>query len=131
MVLAIFVFAPIGLPAWYWLVASRILGIPLIAGLSYEVIKWAGRNRRKRWVRALMWPGLMLQNLTTREPDREQLAVAIASLEAVLAVENPAEAAQGQGRNRDRRLGVPPHNPARSGLGRNSRDSLSSWLKQG
>jgi uncharacterized protein YqhQ len=94
MVLAIFVFAPIGLPAWYWLVLSRILGIPLIAGLSYEVIKWAGRNRRKRWVRTLMWPGLMLQNLTTREPDRNQLAVAIAALEAVLAVENPAEAAK-------------------------------------
>jgi uncharacterized protein YqhQ len=89
MVLAIFVFAPIGLPEWYWLVLSRILGIPLIAGLSYEVIKWAGRNRRKAWVRALMWPGLMLQNLTTRAPDRDQLAVAIASLEAVLAVEAP------------------------------------------
>jgi uncharacterized protein YqhQ len=94
MVLAIFVFAPIGLPEWYWLVASRILGIPLIAGLSYEVIKWAGRNRRKRWVRALMWPGLMLQNLTTREPDRDQLAVAIASLEAVLAVESPEESSR-------------------------------------
>ena len=94
MVLAIFVFAPIGLPEWYWLVASRILGIPLIAGLSYEVIKWAGKNRDKRWVRALMWPGLMLQNLTTREPDRDQLAVAIAALEAVLAVENPAETAK-------------------------------------
>ena len=94
MVLAIFVFAPIGLPEWYWLVLSRILGIPLIAGLSYEVIKWAGRNRRKRWVRALMWPGLMLQNLTTREPDREQLAVAIAALEAVLAVESPEKAAR-------------------------------------
>jgi uncharacterized protein YqhQ len=87
MVLAIFVFAPIGLPAWYWLVISRIIGIPLIAGLSYEVIKWAGRNRRKAWVRTLMWPGLMLQNLTTREPDLGQLAVAIASLEEVLAVE--------------------------------------------
>jgi uncharacterized protein YqhQ len=94
MVLAIFVFAPIGLPAWYWLLASRILGIPLIAGLSYEVIKWAGRNRRKRWVRAVMWPGLMLQNLTTREPDKDQLAVAIAALEAVLAVEKPGEAAK-------------------------------------
>jgi uncharacterized protein YqhQ len=94
MVLAIFVFAPIGLPAWYWLVLSRILGIPLIAGLSYEVIKWAGKNRRKRWVRTLMWPGLMLQNLTTREPNREQLAVAIAALEAVLAVENPEETAR-------------------------------------
>jgi uncharacterized protein YqhQ len=84
MVLAIFVFAPIGLPAWYWLLASRILGIPLIAGLSYEVIKWAGKNRRKRWVRAVMWPGLMLQNLTTREPDEDELAVAIAALEKVL-----------------------------------------------
>jgi uncharacterized protein YqhQ len=93
MVLAIFVFAPIGLPAWYWLLASRILGIPLIAGLSYEVIKWAGRNRRKRWVRALMWPGLMLQYLTTREPDHDQLAVAIAALEAVLAVESPEDQA--------------------------------------
>jgi uncharacterized protein YqhQ len=89
MVLAIFVFAPIGLPAWYWLLASRILGIPLIAGLSYEVIKWAGKHRRKRWVRAVMWPGLMLQNLTTREPDEEQLAVAIAALDKVLAEETP------------------------------------------
>ncbi len=97
MVLAIFVFAPIGLPEWYWLVLSRILGIPLIAGLSYEVIKWAGKNRRKRWVRVLMWPGLMLQNLTTREPDRDQLAVAIAALEAVLAVESPEQASKEAG----------------------------------
>jgi uncharacterized protein YqhQ len=94
MVLAIFVFAPIGLPAWYWLLASRILGIPLIAGLSYEVIKWAGKNRRKRWVRAVMWPGLMLQNLTTREPDEEQLAVAIAALEKVLAEEPQADSSE-------------------------------------
>jgi uncharacterized protein YqhQ len=92
MVLAIFVFAPIGLPEWYWLLLSRILGIPLIAGLSYEVIKWAGRNRHKAWVRAVMWPGLMLQNLTTREPDHQQLEVAIRSLEAVLAVEKPEQA---------------------------------------
>jgi uncharacterized protein YqhQ len=94
MVVAIFVFAPLGLPAWYWLVASRILGIPLIAGISYEVIKWAGKNRRKRWVRGLMWPGLMLQNLTTREPDEEQLAVAIAALERVLEKETPGEGPQ-------------------------------------
>ena len=113
MVLAIFVFAPIGLPEWYWLVLSRILGIPLIAGLSYEVIKWAGKNRRKRWVRALMWPGLMLQNLTTREPDRDQLAVAIAALEAVLAVENPEQARPRGRRDRDRRL-APARWPARA-----------------
>src|SRR5215210_3565976 len=89
MIVAIFLFAPIGLPAWYWLVLSRILGVPLIAGISFEIIKFAGRNRRKRWVRVVMWPGLMLQKLTTREPDHDQLAVAIAAMEAVLAVEEP------------------------------------------
>ena len=92
MIVAIFVFAPLGLPAWYLLVASRILGVPLIAGLSFEVIKWAGRNRRKRWVQAVMWPGMQLQKLTTREPDHSQLAVAIAAMEAVLAVEDPRAA---------------------------------------
>jgi uncharacterized protein YqhQ len=92
MIMAIFVFAPIGLPAWYILVATRILGVPLIAGLSFEVIKWAGRNRRKRWVQTVMYPGLQLQKLTTREPDLEQLAVAIAALKAVLEVETPGEA---------------------------------------
>ena len=92
MIVAIFVFAPIGLPAWYLLLASRILGVPLIAGLSFEVIKWAGRNRRKAWVQKLMWPGMQLQKLTTREPDAEQLAVAIAALEAVLDVEDPRAA---------------------------------------
>ena len=94
MIVAIFVFAPLGLPAWYWLVASRILGVPLIAGLSFEVIKFAGRNRRKRWVRGVMWPGMQLQKLTTREPDHEQLAVAIAAMEAVLAVEDPRAASE-------------------------------------
>jgi uncharacterized protein YqhQ len=89
MIVAIFVFAPIGLPAWYWLVLTRILGVPLIAGISFELIKFAGRNRSRRWVRAVMWPGLKLQLLTTREPDLDQLAVAIAALEAVLERETP------------------------------------------
>ena len=93
MIVAIFVFAPIGLPAWYLLLASRILGVPLIAGVSFEIIKWAGRNRRKGWVQRLMWPGMQLQKLTTREPDHEQLAVAIAAMDAVLAVEDPRAAA--------------------------------------
>jgi uncharacterized protein YqhQ len=88
MIVAIFVFAPIGLPAWYWLVATRILGVPLIAGISFELIKFAGRNRSRGWVRALMWPGLKLQLLTTREPDLGQLEVAIAALQAVLARES-------------------------------------------
>ena len=91
MVVAIFVFAPIGLPAWYWLVATRILGVPVIAGISFELIKFAGRHRSKKWVRAVMWPGLKLQLLTTREPDFEQLEVAIAALQAVLERETPGE----------------------------------------
>jgi uncharacterized protein YqhQ len=91
MIVAIFVFAPIGLPAWYWLVATRILGVPVIAGISFELIKFAGRNRRRRWVQAVMWPGLKLQLLTTREPDLDQLAVAIAALEAVLELEKPGD----------------------------------------
>jgi uncharacterized protein YqhQ len=91
MIVAIFVFAPIGLPAWWLLVITRILGVPLIAGISFEIIKWAGRNRNKAWVRAVIWPGLQLQKLTTREPDHDQLAVAIAALDAVLEVEKPGE----------------------------------------
>jgi uncharacterized protein YqhQ len=91
MIIAIFVFAPIGLPAWWVLVLTRILGVPLIAGLSFEVIKWVGKNRRRRWVRAIMAPGLQLQKLTTREPDLDQLAVAIAALRAVLARQDPGE----------------------------------------
>jgi uncharacterized protein YqhQ len=91
MIVSIFVFGAVGLPAWYWLVASRILGVPIIAGISFEIIKFAGRNRRRGWVRAVMWPGMQLQLLTTREPDLDQLAVAIASLQAVLALEKPGE----------------------------------------
>jgi uncharacterized protein YqhQ len=92
MVVAIVVFAPLGKLDWQWLFVSRVVGIPLVAGLAFEVIKWFGRNRTKRWARALMWPGMQLQRLTTREPDLSQLAVAIAALQAVLAVENPRDA---------------------------------------
>ena len=94
MIVAIVVFAPVTylLPEWYWLFASRIIGIPLVAGLSFEVLKLFGRKRDKAWARALMWPGLQLQRLTTREPDLQELAVSIAALEAVLAVEDPTQA---------------------------------------
>jgi uncharacterized protein YqhQ len=92
MIVAIFVFAPLGKLDWHWLFISRVVGIPVVAGLSFEVLKWFGRNRRKRWARALMWPGIQLQRLTTREPDLTQLAVAIAALDAVLAVEDPRKA---------------------------------------
>ncbi len=70
----------------------RLLCIPLIIGLSFEVIKFAGRHRHTSWVQVIIWPGMQLQKLTTREPDSDQLAVAIASLEAVLALEDPRHA---------------------------------------
>jgi len=87
MIVAIFVFAPLGLPAWYWLIATRILGVPVIAGISYEIIRLAARHRERRWVALLTAPGLALQRLTTREPDLAQLAVALAALRAVLDAE--------------------------------------------
>lgn len=92
MIVAVVVFAPLGTPAWYWLLLSRVVGFPLVAGLAFEVLKAFGRHRGRTWAKVLMWPGLQLQRLTTREPDLAQLAVAIAALEAVLAVENPHEA---------------------------------------
>jgi uncharacterized protein YqhQ len=91
MIVAIFIFAPLGLPAWYWLIATRILGVPLIAGISYEIIRLAARYRRHRLVALIIAPGLALQRLTTREPNLGQLAVALAALGAVL----DAEAADG------------------------------------
>ena len=94
MIVAIVVFAPLGTPAWYILIPSRVVGIPLVAGLSFEVLKLFGKHRDKRWAQIMMWPGMQLQKLTTREPDLSQLAVAIAALEAVLAVENPDEASE-------------------------------------
>ena len=66
--------------------------VSLVAGIAFEIIKWFGRNRTKAWARALMWPGIQLQRLTTREPDMPQLEVAVAALEAVLAVEDPRKA---------------------------------------
>jgi uncharacterized protein YqhQ len=94
MVVAIFVFAPLGTPAWYILFGSRVVGIPLVAGIAFEVIKLFGKHRDRRWAQILMWPGMQLQRLTTRPPDLSQLAVAIAALEAVLAVENPLAASE-------------------------------------
>lgn len=94
MVVSIFVFAPVGSPAWPTLVASRIVGIPLIAGIAFELLRFAGRHQRFAVVRALTWPGLQLQRLTTRTPDHDQLAVALAALRAVLAREDPRRASR-------------------------------------
>ncbi|MGK2877060.1 MAG: DUF1385 domain-containing protein [Solirubrobacterales bacterium] len=93
-IVSIFVLLPLGRPDWYILFPSRVLAVPIVAGLAFELIKMIGKHRTKGWARAIMWPGLQLQRLTTREPDLEQLEVAIASLEAVLEKEDPREALQ-------------------------------------
>src|SRR3954452_18815921 len=97
MVVAIFVFAPLGQPDWWVLFASRVVGIPLVAGIAFEVIKLFGKHRDKRWAQIAMWPGMQLQRLTTREPDLSQLAVAIAALEPWLAVDTRLAASKGTG----------------------------------
>ena len=87
MVIAIFVFAFFGRPAWYWLIASRILLLPVIAGLAYELIRFAGKHTGNRIVLTVLAPGLWLQRLTTREPTLDQLEVSIRALREVLALE--------------------------------------------
>jgi uncharacterized protein YqhQ len=86
MVIAVFVFAFFGRPAWYWLVATRILLLPLIAGLAYELIRFAGKHQN-RVVMTILAPGLWLQRLTTREPSLDMLEVSIRALQEVLAQE--------------------------------------------
>jgi uncharacterized protein YqhQ len=87
MVLAVFVFAFFGRPHWYWLIAERILLLPLIAGLAYELIRFAGKHQGNRVLMTLLAPGLWLQRLTTREPSLDQLEVSIRALREVLRLE--------------------------------------------
>ena len=91
MVLAVLVYSVIPRPNLWFVIGSRILLTPVIAGLAYEVIRYAAKNMQRRWVRVLVRPGLWLQRLTTREPDLDQLEVAIASLRAVFTADQTAE----------------------------------------
>ena len=84
MVIAIFVFAFVGRPEWYWLIASRIVLLPVIAGLAYEVIRYAGMHQSNRVLMKLLAPGLWLQRLTTREPTDDQVEVSILALRRVV-----------------------------------------------
>jgi uncharacterized protein YqhQ len=89
MVIAIFVFAFFGRPAWYWLITSRIVLLPVIAGLAYELIRFASKHQGNRIVMTLLAPGMWLQRLTTREPTHEQIEVSIRALKEVLRLEEP------------------------------------------
>jgi uncharacterized protein YqhQ len=90
MVIAIFVFAFIGQPSWPWLIASRVLLLPVIAGLAYELIRFAGKHSGNPVLMTLLAPGLWLQRLTTREPSLDQIEVSIRALREVLRRERDA-----------------------------------------
>jgi uncharacterized protein YqhQ len=87
MVIAIFVFAFVGQPGWFWLIASRILLLPVIAGIAYEVIRFAGKHPGNPILRTILAPGLWLQRLTTRAPSLDQIEVSIRALHEVLRLE--------------------------------------------
>jgi len=87
MVISVFVFAFLGRPPLLWLVVSRILLLPVIAGIAYELIRFAGKHTDNRVLMTLLAPGLWLQRLTTREPSLDQLEVSIRALREVLELE--------------------------------------------
>jgi uncharacterized protein YqhQ len=91
MVITIFVFTLFGTPGFWWRIGSRVVAIPLIAGVAYEALRLGARFQSSLLMRSLMAPGLWLQKITTQKPDPEQIEVAIASFDEVLRRE--AEAA--------------------------------------
>ena len=86
MIVSILMFAFLGWPDLWMRILSRIILLPVVAGISYEIIRYAGRSENK-FVKFATLPGLWLQNLTTNEPDDEQVEVAIRALEEVSVVD--------------------------------------------
>ena len=90
LVLSILVFSLLGVEGWLFMVLSRLIVVPLVAGIGFEFIMWSARHQENPLVRILVWPGLQMQKLTTREPTDDQVAVAMASLKKVLSMEEEA-----------------------------------------
>lgn len=90
LVASVLMFSLMGRPAVWVRVLERIALIPLVAALAYEIIRFAGRHEDSLAMRVIMAPGLLLQGLTTRKPDTEQLEVAIAALQAAVGGEEAA-----------------------------------------
>lgn len=95
LVVAILVFALFGNPGIWWRIGSRIVAIPIIAGLAFELLRLGARYEGSPVMRALMAPGLWLQKITTQPPGRDQIEVAIASFAEVLRREAELPAAEG------------------------------------
>jgi uncharacterized protein YqhQ len=94
MVTTIFVFALFGDPGLWWRIGSRLLAIPVIAGLAFELLRLGARHPDSRFMRVVMTPGLWLQKITTKPPDGDQIQVAIASFKEVLRRETQARTAE-------------------------------------
>jgi len=93
LVIAIFIFSLVGKQTWWWLIASRILLLPVIAAIAYEVTQYGARHMDNIFIKWLVAPGLWLQSLTTKQPDDKMVEVAIAALKEVLIADGviPAE----------------------------------------
>ena len=91
LVLSILVFSLLGVEGWLFMVLSRVVVIPLVAGIAFEFIMWSARHQENPIVHVLVWPGLQLQKLTTREPTDDMVEVAMASLKKVLSMEEDAK----------------------------------------
>ena len=92
MIITIFVFTLFGTPGLLWRIGSRVIAIPIIAAVSYEALRLGARYPGSLLMRGLMAPGIWLQHITTRTPDREQIEVAIASFQTLLRHEAEAVA---------------------------------------
>jgi uncharacterized protein YqhQ len=95
MIITIFVFTLFGTPGLLWRIVSRIVAIPIIAGVAYEALRLGARFHGSLVMRALMAPGIWLQKITTQQPDDSQIEVAIASFDEVLRREDEAAGAAG------------------------------------
>jgi uncharacterized protein YqhQ len=95
VVVSVVVFAALGSPNLWLRIASRVVLIPVIAALAYELIRLGGRFYENRVARVLMWPNLALQALTTRQPDDSQVEVALRALREVMVQEGVEAEAEG------------------------------------
>ena len=84
MIVSILVFSLLGRPDFLHRVIYKLCLFPVVAGISYEMIRFTGRHQNRRWVQILSWPGLLLQNITTREPTDDMIEVAIAAMKKVI-----------------------------------------------
>ncbi|MFC1937352.1 DUF1385 domain-containing protein [Chloroflexota bacterium] len=97
LVIAILVFAVVGLPSLWLMILSRIVLIPVIAALGYEVTHFGARHNKNIFVRAILAPGMWLQSLTTRQPDDSQLEVAVTALRKAVEIDQGVPAAEAAG----------------------------------